>query len=107
MTLVPWCLSGRLPNHEGDHYARVHGVQEEELLQEEEQEEYAGQTGAEKILQVLQEAYAASRDQIEVGSSIWQSSGLQNRRLQVRVLSHLPKRRLMVSGCWMKKDGER
>jgi hypothetical protein len=38
-------------------------VQKQELFNDEEQEEYDGQTPEEKILQALQEPYASQRDE--------------------------------------------
>jgi hypothetical protein len=86
-------------------------VQEPELLDHEEQEEYARQAGDPEILQALQKTHRAQGDKsikaissfrVKASSSNWQSIGLQIRGLGVRIPPGLP---FFIEGNY-KPDGD-
>ena len=57
-------LNRRCRKDESQDYAGLHGVQTKKLRHNEEQEERSRQTGNEQVLQVLQKAYLAQRNQV-------------------------------------------
>ena len=53
-----------VPQDESQDYAGLHGVQTKKLRHNEKQEERSRQTRDEQVLQILQKAYSAQRNQV-------------------------------------------